>query len=279
MRFLFLSLLVFCAVSNPAKAEPSQTLIFGMLGAADTELLQKALTQKSGLAVQILKLDSNAAILAALASNKINFAWLAPFSAAKAVNEYGATPVLKAVVQGRANVYSAILSRASNKGITELDDLEDKNIAWGKRSSAATCVLPKASLVLRAKKHLEVLFDKQVHVDSDAERLHLLLTGVVDAAAFVAYDAKGTRGTWSSSKEKLRLLYITEGIPGYSLVVSQSLAEKNPKLVEKIVASLLSLADKKALDSLGISGFSRAKNKDFELIRSTLPILGSLSNE
>ncbi len=282
-KFTALLLLV-CASSAFAATPAKKEIIIGFNPAENAEVVEtngKAFAEyykgKTGLGVKTFIATDYTALIEALRSGQVDFAFLPPFSYVKAEEVAGAQVLLKSVRKGQAHFYSAIITRA-DKGYTSIDDLKGKNIAWVDPSSSSGHVFPKASLMAKRKIDPETFFGKQVFAGSHDALVLSVLNGTVDAGATFANDKAGTDGAWTQflkteeDRKKIRVIYVTDPITGDTMATSKKLLQTNKAIVDQTVKILAEMGKseegKKILTALyRIDAMVPAKSEDYEPVR------------
>jgi len=246
------------------------------------KLFSEYYKKHTGLTVKTFIATDYTALIEALRSGRIDFAFLPPFSFVKAEEVAGAKVLMKSVRKGRAHFYSAIIVRADK--YKDLAALKGKNIAWVDPASSSGFIVPKASLITKAKIDPEKFFNKQVYAGSHDALVLSVLNGTVDAGATFSNDDKGEEGSWhqflktDEDRKKIKAVHISDPIPGDTLTTTVKFANANKELVEKTI-KLLSGMDKsdegkailKALyriDSLVV-----ATSKEYESLRKAAKVI------
>jgi phosphonate transport system substrate-binding protein len=292
MRRLFLMVLLTAIFGIPTStiAAPSKsTLVMGFNPAENVEVyeqngkkLAEAFKQKTGIDVKIFIATDYTALIEALRSGLVDIAWLPAFSYVKAEEVAKAVVLLKVVRKGHPYVWGTIITR-SDRSYTKVEDLRGRNIAWVDPSSSSGHIVPKAELIRKKQLDPEKHFGKQVFAGSHDAVVLSVLNGTVDAGATLANDAKGTDGLWlrflkPADREKIKVVYVSEPIPGDTVTASRNLATKHPDLVEIVTRTLMEMTrtaeGKKILYSLyQIDALVPAKPAEYESLREAARIL------
>ncbi len=242
--------------------------------------------KKTGYSIKTFIATDYTALVEALRSGRIHFAWLPPFSYIKAEQMAGAEVLMKAVRKGRASFYSAIITR-SDSSIKTVADLKGKNIAWVDPASTSGHIFPKASLMTKYNIDPDTYFKRQIFAGGHDSLVLAVLRGTVDAGATFANDPKGKTGSWhlflkeKEDQGKIRVVYVTDPITGDTLTTSKKYRKENPKVVEEMVSILGEMGNnkkgKELLKSLyRIDAMVPAKSKDYDAVRKAAKILDIL---
>jgi phosphonate transport system substrate-binding protein len=280
-----------CALAfagTPAPAPHTVVMGFNPAENADTtELNGKRFAayyqEKTGYPVKTFIATDYTALIEALRSGQIDFAWLPPFSFVKAEQVAGARVLLKAVRHGRAVYYSAIITRSDNP-YRRIEDLKGKNVAWVDPSSTSGHIFPKAALIVHKKIDPDSFFARQVFAGSHDALVLAVLNGTVDAGATYCNTPDGGDGAWDlylktpEERKKIRVLFVSDPIPGDTLATSARFIAQYPDIVEKTDRLLLAMgnepAGKKILDSLyHIDSMAPAKSSDYDPVRAAASAL------
>lgn len=237
----------------------------------------------TGVSVKTFIATDYTALIEALRAGRIDFAFLPPFSYVKAEELADAQVLMKSVRKGQAFFYSAIIVRA-DKGYKTIADLKGKNIAWVDPSSSSGFIVPKASLITKAKVDPDKHFAKQVYAGSHDALVLSVLNGTVDAGATFSNDAKGEDGAWTQflksdeDKKKIRVVYVTDPIPGDTMATTKKFIAANKELVDKTTKLLAEMGKndegKAILKALyRIDSLTPATSKDYEPLRKAAKVI------
>ncbi|MDT8286197.1 MAG: phosphate/phosphite/phosphonate ABC transporter substrate-binding protein [Elusimicrobiales bacterium] len=206
------------------------------------ETIKKHLESASGLTVDLRVAPSQMEAINAFSIGKTDAALLRLEEYLVARQEYGVSPGLQALRDGKASDYDAVILGRVGK-VQSLNDLTDGRIGFVGPYSVSGFTLPSIYLKKAGGKFTPVFSD------SHENNIGRLLKGEFDAAATYARHAAKHKG--------LKVLAVTGRIPNEPVVVRRGLdAAKR----EKILTAFASLADKpegrKALGAMAdITGF------------------------
>ncbi len=249
---------------------------------ANGKLFSEYYKKNMGMSVKTFIATDYTALIEALRSGRIDFAFLPPFSYVKAEEVAGAKVLMKSVRKGRAHFYSAIIVRADK--YKTLAELKGKNIAWVDPASSSGFIVPKASLITKAKIDPEKFFNKQVYAGSHDALVLSVLNGRVDAGATFANDEKGDDGAWhqflktDEDRKKIRAVHISDPIPGDTMATTHKFANANKELVDKTVKLLTEMGKneegKKILMALyRIDSLAPALSKEYDSLRAAAKVI------
>jgi phosphonate transport system substrate-binding protein len=240
------------------------------------KLLSAYMQKKTGLSVKTFVATDYTALIEALRGGRIDFAWLAPFSYVKAEKIADAKVLLKSVRKGKDHFFSAIIT-SSTKPFKTVQDLKGKSMAWVDPTSTSGHIMPKASVKKKFGIDPETFFGKQIFAGSHDALVLAVLNGTVDAGATFVNDKEGKEGAWNqlfkdSDPTKIRVLYVTEPIPGDTLCTSGKFLASNKTIVDNTVKILKDMGKneegKKILKALyRIDSLVPAKSEDYQSVR------------
>ncbi|MGE3262672.1 MAG: phosphate/phosphite/phosphonate ABC transporter substrate-binding protein [Bacteriovoracia bacterium] len=244
-----------------------------MNGKAFSEYFRKQM----GLKVKTFVATDYIALVEALRSGKIDFAFLPPFSLVKAEQIADAQVLMKAVRKGKSVFYSAIIVRA-DKPYYKIEDLKGKNIAWVDPASASGFIYPKAMLKVKKKLDADSFFGRQVFAGAHDAVVLSVLNGTVDAGATFVNDTKGEDGAWhlflktEAERKKIRMIFVSDPIPGETISTTKKFAKENREILDKFVQLLGKMGDTKEgrevlMALYRIESLTPATSKEFQPVR------------
>ena len=281
-------LLVALSVCNAADLKRPVIMGFNPAENAETteingKLFVEYYKKKTGLDAKTFVATDYTALIEALRSGQIDFAWLAPFSYVKAEKVADAQVLLKSVRKGQAFFYSAIITRA-DKPYKTVEDLKGKNMAWVDPSSTSGHIFPKANLLTKKNIDADKFFGRQIFAGSHDALVLSVINGTVDAGATFSNDKEGKDGAWTQflktdeDRKKVRVLYVTDPITGDTMASSKKFIAAHKDIVDKTVNLLLAMGKedegKRILKALyRIDSMVPAKSEDYESIRAAARVL------
>jgi phosphonate transport system substrate-binding protein len=149
-----------------------------------------ALADALGGEVDVHRAADYRVVLAGLEQGLVDFAWLPPLVAARAVRGRVAEPVAVAVRYGDTTYRTVLVTRPSS-GIRELADLRGARVAWVDRESASGYAVLRGAMARAGVKLTEAFSDEQF-VRSHAAVARAVLSGDVDVGATCAHTEQGT---------------------------------------------------------------------------------------
>ena len=205
-----------------------------------------------------------------IGSGEIVIASCGPVSYVKAKEQYGVTPILRALSKDGKPFYRGIIVVRKDSSIKDMKDLRGKSFAFGQTWSTASHILPeyylsKVNIKLKDLKGYDFLR----HHDSVA---NAILKGQFDAGAvkdIVAYKYQ---------KDGLRFIFMTDPIPTVPIFVR---IDAPQEMVKWVKSALLNLNPKDPNHQKKMSfwdeefkyGFTEATDSDYHFIKKILRVV------
>jgi phosphonate transport system substrate-binding protein len=247
MRPLATALLPFLAAGlaalavGPAAAQTKVLRVSAIPDEAPTELLRKFkplgayLEKELGMKVEFVAVTDYAAVVEALAANKVDLAWLGGFTFVQARARTGnAIPIVQRA-EDEKFVSRFIASTAS--GIAKLEDLKGKTFAFGSVSSTSGHLMPRYFLL-------------QAGLDPERDFKRIAYSGAHDATAAFVESGRVDAGVLNASVwdrlveerkvdlAKVKVFATTPPYYDYNWTVRGNL---DPALVRKLADAFLKL--------------------------------------
>lgn len=275
---------------NALAATDKTTVTIGFNPAENAEVVEtKSKTfaefykKQTGMDVKTFIATDYTALIEALRSGRIDFAFLPPFSFVKAEEMADAKVLMKTVRKGKAIFYSGIIVRA-DKGINKIEDLKGKNIAWVDPASSSGYIIPAAALKTKKKIDADKFFGKQVYAGSHDALVLAVLNGTVDAGATFVNDTEGKDGAWHQflktpeEQKKIKMVFVSDPIPGDTMATTNKFAKTHKELVDKTVKMMLSMNQseegKQILKDLyRIDAMVPATSKEYQPLRDAAKVI------
>ncbi len=219
-------------------------------------------------------------LIEAMRGGNLDFAFFPPDGFVIAEREAGAEVLLKSVRNENPFYWAAIVVR-TDSGITSIEDLEDKRMAWIDPNSAAGYVFPKAELI-QAGIDPDEFFAEQFFAGRHDAAMLSVLNRSVDAAATFANDDQNISGAWtqflsSEEAEQITAIFYSRPIPGDTFTVRGEFREQYPELTQAIADAIARI---KAPESTLLQDLYRidymipATSDDYAVVRESRAILG-----
>jgi phosphonate transport system substrate-binding protein len=249
--------------------KPTDLLVAG-------EAFGAALAKLVGVPVRVTVASDYAAVVEALRNRTADLAFVHPAGYVLANREAKAMIVAKDQWHGNTS-YTARIYVRKESGITTLEQLRGKTIAFVDPSSTSGYVYPMVMLIQKGlvqNRDPKTFFKDFVFSGSHDAGLLALLNGHVDA--FASFDqAREQYLKDPAQREKLSWIAETPPIPEGGICAREGL---DPALVAKVRAALLAMrgpAYEPILRKLyDIDGFEPAEDREYEPVRAAMDLLG-----
>ena len=249
--------------------KPTDLLVAG-------EAFGAALGKLVGVPIRVTVASDYAAVIEALRNRTADLAFVHPAGYVLANREAKAMIVAKDQWHGNTSYTSRIYVRKES-GITTLEGLRGKTIAFIDPSSASGYVYPMVMLIQKGlvqNRDPKTFFKDFVYAGSHDAGLLALLNGHVDALA--SFDqAREQYLKDPAQREKIIYVAETAPIPEGGICARDGL---DPALVAKVRAALLSMKGPTYAPVLkalyDIDGFEPADDREYEPVRAAMDLLG-----
>ncbi len=245
---------------------------------ASAEALVRFLRQYTGYHIEASVPTSYIAVVEAFGAGRVDIAAMNAFSYVLAHERYGARAVLRVVRRHGELSYRGQIVVHAESGITRLQQLQGKRIAYVDPASTSGYVLPKALLeregirpaeevfALRHDNVVTMVYQRQVDAGATYYSPPDPVTGEIrDARARVLRQ-------FPDVLQKVRILAVTDSIPNDPVVVRADLPEE---IAERLVQGLLAFQSteegRRALFEIySVEGFVPASDRDYDGLRELL---------
>ena len=249
--------------------KPTDLLVAG-------EAFGAALGKLVGVPIRVTVASDYAAVIEALRNRTADLAFVHPAGYVLANREAKAMIVAKDQWHGNTSYTSRIYVRKES-GITTLDGLRGKTIAFIDPSSASGYVYPMVMLIQKGlvqNRDPKTFFKDFVYAGSHDAGLLALLNGHVDALA--SFD-QSREQYLKDPAQREKIIYVAEtaAIPEGGICARDGL---DPALVAKLRAALLSMKGPTYAPVLkalyDIDGFEPADDREYDPVRAAMDLLG-----
>jgi phosphonate transport system substrate-binding protein len=235
---------------------------------ANNEKLKEYLEKQLDKEIELVVTTDYSSMIEAMRHGRLDLAYFGPLSYVLARQKCAIEPFAALKSKG-STTYQAVLIGNVAQGIKTLDDVKDKDVAFGDTASTSSHLIPKAML---AEKGLKAGLDYREH-----------FVGAHDAVALTVQNGKAQAGGLSKpifemlvergtiNRDKVKVLQESRPYPQYPWTMRSDL---KPELKEKVRAAFLNLTDKDVLKPFKADGFGPISDADYNIIRD----LGTLLN-
>ncbi|OEF99569.1 phosphonate ABC transporter substrate-binding protein [Vulcanibacillus modesticaldus] len=217
-------------------------------------------------------------VVLAMKYNKIDMAYLGPLTYVQVNNDTGAQAIVTQLINGEPFYYSYIIV-PKDSPLNSIDDLvarsKELNFAFGDINSTSGSLIPSIQF-----KKLGVYIDQENH-----KFKNITFTGSHDITALAIQNKKYDAGAIDSAifnqlvkdgkidGEKIKVIWKSEKLFQYPWAVVK---QTDSETIKKVQNAFLSIKDPDILDVFGATGFTLAKDSDYDAIRKAAKETGRL---
>ncbi|MFC4322364.1 phosphate/phosphite/phosphonate ABC transporter substrate-binding protein [Litchfieldia salsa] len=233
------------------------------------EKLQAILTEELDRPVKVDIYPDYNGVVEAMNYDKIDMAYFGPLTYVVAHANSGAKAIITQLIDGEPFYHSYIITHVDNPW-NSLEDLlaqkEEVDFAFGDINSTSGSLIPGIELQ-----------DRGVFVSEDEHQFKTVrYTGSHDATALAIQNKQVTAGAIDSAiynqlveagkvdGEQIKTIWESDPLFQYPWAVH---ADTDEETIGKLQAAFLAIEDPVVLDAFGATGFTEAKDEDYESIR------------
>lgn len=280
-RALVLALSVSALLPGSVSASAPLTLV--LTPSRDPTALQEAgdafaktLTRLSGVSIKTIVASDYAGVVEALRSRRVDLAFVHPVGYVLANREAGCQILVRDIWQGKT-AYTARIYVLKGKGLTRLEDLRGRTIAFVDPASSSGYIYPMVLLMKRGlvtSRDPKSFFKDALFAGTHEAALRALLRGSVDAAA--SFDtALQIHLKGDPAAERITHVAETPPIPEAGICARPGL---DPAVRERLKAALLAIKKPEYAALLkqvyDIDGFIEASDRDYDPVREAMDLMG-----
>ena len=217
----------------------------GEAGDARVQAFATALAEAVGMEIDLHHAADYRALTSAVEQGLVQFAWLPPLAAARAVRTGTITPAAIAVRHGATSYYAGLITLASSP-VRTLADLRGLRAAWVDRESASGYVVIRAALRRKGVSLVDA-FSQDLFLRSHAEVARAVDQGQADVGATCFNLGSGESGAIKMARstytgmlseplDNMRILAEAGPIPSDMFAVHRSVS---PAALQKIQTALI----------------------------------------
>jgi phosphonate transport system substrate-binding protein len=273
--------LVLALASAPARAADGLHLVLTP-SQKPTDLLAtgeefaRELGKLVGMPVRVTVASDYAAVIEALRNRTADLAFVHPAGYVLANREAKAVILARNLWHGKASFTSRIYVR-KDAGITKLEELKGKTIAFVDPASSSGYIYPMVMLIQRGlvqNRDPKTFFREVVYAGAHDAGMRALVNGHVDALA--SFDlAREQYLKDPAEREKIAFVAETPPIPEAGIAARDGL---DPAVFAKVRAALLQIRGPAYASLLkrlyDIDGFEAADDRDYAPVRAAIDLLG-----
>jgi len=263
------------ALATPSFAQ--QTLTIGLIPAEDSQAMISSsrqvldsLQQQLGMPVKPFVATDYNGIIEALRANKLDVAYLGPFSyvLATSVADVEAFAVAVTKKTGTSSYKSVVIAR-KDSGINSLADLKGHTFAFVDPTSASGHLFPKAGM-MQAGYNPDTYFSRVMFSGSHDASILAVANKKVDAAPVADRILASAISKGQVRQDDLQVIWSSNPIPESPMVWRKDL---DPALKEKIAKAMANIKDLPWGDQGVLNGFQPTNDAAYNVVRDTAKVL------
>lgn len=265
----FIAALTFAAGAQAAPNPDPQTLKVALLPdenastiIKNNQPLKEYLEKTLGKKIELIVTTDYSSMIEAMRHGRLDLAYFGPLSYVLARQKSEIEPFVALKTKG-STTYQSVVIANSAAGISRIEDIKGKNMAYGDKASTSSHLIPKSVL---AEKGLDVGRDYQEH-----------FVGSHDAVAIAVQNGHAQAGGLSRpifeslverkviDSTKVKVLDYSKPFPQYPWTMRSNL---KPELKAKIRAAFLDLKEPAVLKAFKAEGFDTITDKHYDVVRN-----------
>ncbi|MCP4548212.1 MAG: phosphate/phosphite/phosphonate ABC transporter substrate-binding protein [bacterium] len=281
---LFLILLLPAVAASAQDGTIDRPIRIGFNGGDSPGIIQSKagtfcafLEERSKLICEPVVVESYSQLIRTIAEGKVDFAFLSPLGYITAAKVAHVELLLKSVRGGQPYYWSVLLV-LKDSGITNLNDLKGKRLAFTHLGSTSGYVIPMSSLLAQGIDP-DRYFSEITYAGGHQSVIRQILDGTVDVGATFADDPKGKVGSWTSEEfldkrdaRRLTPIFFSDRIPGDTFIVTRTMNKDRPRLASLIKHTLMIMGDSRPgqvilRDLYNIDSLTEAVDADYDPVR------------
>jgi len=244
-------------------------------GEARVRVFAAALGEALGMEIDLHHAADYRALTSAIEQGLVQFAWLPPLSAARAVRSESITPAAVAVRHGATSYYAGLVALESSR-IHTIADLKGLRAAWVDRESASGYIVIRAALRQQGVSLVDA-FSQDLFLRSHAEVARAVDQGLADVGAtcfnLTGGDVKMARSTYTGMivepLKNMRIVAEAGPIPSDMFAVHRSVS---PVALQKIQTALVGARPVQFFEAakamMFADSFARADSEHLRMLES-----------
>lgn len=288
MKYIVLILVLACSIltwadesSSTLEAKGPKEIVFGFFPAGNPEKLKteamsfaQELQKRISVPVSVYVAKDYGSLTRALEAKKVDFAFLTPSVFVELEQKKQVKVLLKKV--WNTDVYYSAIAVLANSKFKQLSDLNSTRMAFVDRSSTSGYLYPSRFL---AKAGLsETRFRSVEFLGSHKSAVEALDQGRVDGIAIFADDPKAKVSAlnhYGNTKNKYRILWVSESIPNDPLCVRMDFYEMYARITHDVMFALVEMAEENTKlnnwgEVLGARGLVPATSRHYDGVRNVI---------
>lgn len=265
----FIAALTFAAGAHAAPNPDPQTLKVALLPdenastiIKNNQPLKDYLEKTLGKKIELIVTTDYSSMIEAMRHGRLDLAYFGPLSYVLARQKSEIEPFVALKTKG-STTYQSVVIANSAAGVSRIEDIKGKNMAYGDKASTSSHLIPKSVL---AEKGLDVGRDYKEH-----------FVGSHDAVAIAVQNGHAQAGGLSRpifeslverkviDSAKVKVLGYSKPFPQYPWTLRSNL---KPELKAKIRAAFLDLKEPAVLKAFKAEGFDAVTDQQYDVVRN-----------
>lgn len=249
----------------------------GLIPSEDAQAMIRAsqevmnqLAEKTGMTVRPFVANDYNGVIEALRSNKLDIAYLGPFSYVLASEIADAEAFAVAVTKktGTSAYHSQVITR-KDSGLDSMDALKDRTFAFVDPSSTSGHLFPKAGLMTDGMDPASH-FSRVIFSGSHDASIMAVANGKVDGAAVADRILESAINKGHVKREDIQVIWRSQPIPESPMAWRKSLDEDVKK---KVAEAMADIKDLPWGDQGVLNGFAPTNDQAYDVVRQTAKAL------
>ena len=265
----FIAALTFAAGAHAAPNPDPQTLKVALLPdenastiIKNNQPLKDYLEKTLGKKIELIVTTDYSSMIEAMRHGRLDLAYFGPLSYVLARQKSEIEPFVALKTKG-STTYQSVVIANSAAGVSRIEDIKGKNMAYGDKVSTSSHLIPKSML---AEQGLDSGRDYKEH-----------FVGSHDAVAMAVQNGHAQAGGLSRpifeslverkivSLDKVKVLDYSKPFPQYPWTLRSNL---KPELKAKIRAAFLDLKEPAVLKAFKAEGFDAVTDQQYDVVRN-----------
>lgn len=263
-------LLLGLALAQPSPGVCPAEIRFGILPAGEAAVrarfdpLFEYLQQQTGSRFRVTVGADYAAIIVAMAHDRLDIAWFGPEAYVQATRQTRVVPLVIADLARTGLAYHSLILVRADSPFRTLEDLRGRNFAFVDPNSTSGYLIPLVHFLREARIRPEDHFRQVVFAGSHPAAILSVLNGRVDAAATADSLLNRAIAAGQVRREDFRVLWTSPPIPNSPVTASARLSAPCRALIQRV---FLNLRDPRVLEGFMARRFVAVADSDFDMVR------------
>lgn len=234
--------------------------------------LQDYLEQRLNKKVELIVTTDYSSMIEAMRRGRIELAYFGPLSYVLAKSKAEIEPFAALSKKGSTTYKSVVIVNAES-GISRIEDIKGKTVAYGDKASTSSHLIPKSILAAHGL-YVDKHDYKEVFVGAhDAVAINVQ-TGNAQAGglSYPILQALIKKGT--IKEDKVKILTLSDPFPQYPWTMQSNLDPQLKELIKKAFYELNTDSYADVLKPFKADGFAPIKDEDYKPVRDLISLLG-----